>query len=161
MIIYWFLVWAKNNKILFFYIKHKFVNIKPFANIINSEFTTDSSVFKFLLAYSRLVSSAKRKKEKTLVLIWSSKFKDAMYMHCWVCWQCFWWTGNEIILVLCAGAGVLAVFPTPEQNFVCQIRSYVFPTSQARVFYFRTALQQRPWFPLVMWTPKNYGNKRS
>jgi hypothetical protein len=22
-------------------------------------------------------------------------------------------------------------------------------TSQARVFYFRTALQQRPWFPLV------------
>ena len=24
------------------------------------------------------------------------------------------------------------------------------PTSQARVFYFRTALQQRPWFPLVV-----------
>jgi hypothetical protein len=23
------------------------------------------------------------------------------------------------------------------------------PTSQARVFYFRTALQQRPWCPLV------------
>jgi hypothetical protein len=36
----------------------------------------------------------------------------------------------------------------PLTGIICKIGEKA--TSQARVFYFRTALQQRPWFPLVM-----------